>query len=58
MLRIIARPACLFLFLLSFGVNLLLAQKRNNYEFYKDFPVYADSLLAQLKYPLAWGTTI
>lgn len=55
MLRIIARRTCLFLLLLSFGVNLLLAQKRKNYEFYKDFPVYADSLLAQLKYPLAWG---
>lgn len=31
------------------------AQKRERYEFYKDFPVYADSLLAQLDYPLAWG---
>lgn len=31
------------------------AQSRDRYEFYKDFPVYADSLLAQLDYPLAWG---
>lgn len=33
------------------------AQKRDRYEFYKDFPVYADSLLAQLTYPMAWGNS-
>lgn len=33
------------------------AQKRERYEFYKDFPVYADKLLAQLTYPMAWGNS-
>ncbi len=33
------------------------AQKREKYEFYKDFPVYADKLLSQLTYPLAWGNS-
>ena len=33
------------------------AQKRDKYEFYKDFPVYADSLLSQLTYPMAWGNS-
>lgn len=34
-----------------------MAQKRDKYEFYKDFPVYADKLLGQLTYPLAWGNS-
>lgn len=42
-------------FLLVFTV--VSAQKRERYEFYKDFPVYADKLLAQLTYPLAWGNS-
>ena len=42
-------------FLLVFTV--VSAQKRERYEFYKDFPVYADNLLAQLTYPLAWGNS-
>lgn len=33
------------------------AQKRQNHEFYKDFPVYADMLQAQLTYPMAWGNS-
>lgn len=33
------------------------AQKRERYEFYKDFPAYADKLLSQLTYPLAWGNS-
>lgn len=33
------------------------AQKRNSHEFYKEFPVYADMLQAQLTYPLAWGNS-
>lgn len=33
------------------------AQKREKYEFYKDFPVYVDKLLGQLTYPLAWGNS-
>lgn len=35
----------------------VMAQKRDKYEFYKDFPVYADKLLGQLTYPLAWGNS-
>lgn len=42
-------------FLLVFTV--VSAQKRERYEFYNDFPVYADKLLAQLTYPLAWGNS-
>lgn len=42
-------------FLLVFTV--VSAQKRERYEFYKDFPVYVDKLLAQLTYPLAWGNS-
>lgn len=42
-------------FLLVFTI--VSAQKRERYEFYKDFPVYADKLLAQLTYPLAWGNS-
>ncbi len=29
------------------------AQKRENYEFMRNLPVYADSLIADLTYPLA-----
>lgn len=44
--------------LLSLFPLLLFAQeKREKYEFYKDFPVYADSLIASLDYPLAWGNS-
>jgi len=31
------------------------AQKREKYEFMRNLPVYADSLIADLTYPLAWG---
>ena len=31
------------------------AQKRQKYEFKRNLPVYADSLIADLDYPLAWG---
>ncbi|MDO5447747.1 MAG: alpha/beta hydrolase family protein [Prevotellaceae bacterium] len=30
------------------------AQKRDKYEFNRNLPVYADQLIADLKYPLAW----
>ena len=30
-------------------------QKRAKYEFERNLPVYADSLLNDLTYPLAWG---
>ena len=33
------------------------AQKRENYEYYKNFPKYADQLIADLNYPLAWGNS-
>lgn len=33
----------------------LLAQKRKKYEFRRNLPVYADSLIKDLTYPLAWG---
>ncbi len=33
------------------------AQKRENYEFYKNFPKYADQLIADLNYPWAWGNS-
>ena len=32
-----------------------LSQTRDKYEFMRNLPVYADSLLADLNYPLAWG---
>ena len=31
------------------------AQTREKYEFARNLPVYADSLIADLDYPLAWG---
>lgn len=31
------------------------AQKREKYEFMRNLPTYADSLIADLTYPLAWG---
>lgn len=40
-----------------FTFTVVSAQKREHYEFYNDFPVYADKLLAQLTYPLAWGNS-
>ncbi len=33
------------------------AQKREKYEFKRNLPVYADSLIADLTYPLAWGNS-
>lgn len=48
--------------ILSAIVSLLLlcsshafAQKRDKFEFRRNLPVYADSLIAALYYPLAWG---
>ena len=42
--------------LFSFSINMP-AQQRERYEFYKNFPVYADSVIAHLDYPLAWGNS-
>jgi hypothetical protein len=33
------------------------AQKRQKYEFCRNLPVYADSLLKDLTYPMAWGNS-
>lgn len=33
------------------------AQKREKYEFMRNLPVYADSLIADLNFPLAWGNS-
>ena len=33
------------------------AQKREKYEFSRNLPVYADSLIRDLTYPLAWGNS-
>ena len=49
--------------LLAVGIALLafsfcaVAQKRDKYEFTRNLPVYADSLLKDLTYPLAWGNS-
>lgn len=34
-----------------------MAQQREKYEFQRNLPVYADSLLKDLTYPLAWGNS-
>lgn len=41
-------------FLLSLLVQSVFAQQRGKYEFMRNLPVYADSLLKDLTYPLAW----
>ncbi len=33
------------------------AQKRSKYEFLRNLPVYADSLIKDLTYPMAWGNS-
>ena len=33
------------------------AQKRQKYEYKRNLPVYADSLIADLTYPMAWGNS-
>ncbi len=33
------------------------AQKRTKYEFMRNLPIYADSLIADFNYPLAWGNS-
>ena len=35
----------------------MIAQQREKYEFMRNLPVYADSLIADLTYPLAWGNS-
>lgn len=55
MLQIIRKRVSLIVMVLAIGLVSVNGQKRVCYEFYKDFPVYADKLLAELTYPLAWG---
>lgn len=42
---------------LCVSVTVGLAQKRSTYEFYKDTPVYVDSIHNELTYPMAWGNS-
>ena len=44
-------------FMLILSVVGVLAQGRENYEFMRNLPIYADSLIADLTYPLAWGNS-
>jgi hypothetical protein len=39
------------------GQVLAQQQGREKYEFMRNLPVYADSLIADLTYPLAWGNS-
>lgn len=57
MLQIKAKHQIVFVLLSCLICMNVMAQKRDKYEFYKDFPVYADKLLGQLTYPLAWGNS-
>ena len=43
--------------ILQFILNVSVAQQRGRYEFRRNLPVYADSLLKDLTYPLAWGNS-
>ena len=46
----------IIIFSLSFSFCAV-AQKRDKYEFSRNLPVYADSLLKDLTYPMAWGNS-
>ena len=48
------RTIILAVLLVSFLTDMS-AQKREKYEFMRNLPVYADSLIADLTFPLAWG---
>ena len=48
----------LFLLLLCFlQGTIVYSQKRTKFEFKRNLPVYADSLLKNLTYPMAWGNS-
>ena len=47
----------LILFTLRCSLFTASAQKRDRYEFKRNLPVYADSLIADFDYPLAWGNS-
>ncbi|MCR5240115.1 MAG: hypothetical protein K6E15_08140, partial [Prevotella sp.] len=40
-----------------YGFLFARAQQREKYEFKRNLPVYADSLIANLTFPLAWGNS-
>ena len=45
------------LFTIHCSLFTVYAQQRAKYEFMRNLPVYADSLIADLDYPLAWGNS-
>ncbi len=47
----------LIVVLLLFCCSSTFAQKRSKYEFERNLPVYAESLIADFDYPLAWGNS-
>ena len=47
----------LFLFAVHFSIFAATAQQRERYEYVRNLPAYADSLIADLTYPLAWGNS-
>ena len=49
--------AVLFTIHCSLFISRVAAQKRSKFEFKRNLPVYADSLLKDLTYPLAWGNS-
>lgn len=53
---IIRTFAGLLLFFLA-ALPISAQQKREKFEFYKNMPVYAEQLIADLHYPLAWGNS-
>lgn len=53
----ILRTALLIVFATYLSLLTAFAQGREKYEFRRNLPVYADSLIADLTYPLAWGNS-
>ena len=48
------RGLCLSFVICHLAISPVGAQQRARYEFERNLPVYADSLIADLDYPLAW----
>ena len=42
---------------MGFLMTTACAQTRSKYEFKRNLPVYADSLIADFTFPLAWGNS-
>ena len=51
------KPLAVILFTIHCSLFTVYAQQRAKYEFMRNLPVYADSLIADLDYPLAWGNS-